>query len=115
VLSTNKIDFTSADPWDWWKRGVLLEGETEVFSMRLNGAIGMPSTGQVSEIFGKGCLMLTKTPMAPAAEASRRVVLRHLLQTHHHVPEMCFCLSPTPCLPDLSPFHFPTGQEADCD
>jgi hypothetical protein len=68
MCASLKIDFSRTDPWDWWKRGVLLEGEAEVFAMRLTGAVGMPSTDQVSEIYGKGCLMLTKTPMAPPTE-----------------------------------------------
>lgn len=68
MCASLKIDFSRTDPWDWWKRGVLLEGEAEVFAMRLTGAVGMPSTDQVSEIYGKGCLMLTKTPMPPPTE-----------------------------------------------
>ena len=35
-LPSAQIDFTAPDPWDWWKRGVKLEGEEEVICNQTN-------------------------------------------------------------------------------
>ena len=77
-LGTSFVDFSRADPWDWWRKAVLLEGETEVIALPLTGAVGMPSAKDPStEMFGKGCMMLTKTPMKPVQEGRKLVVFKN--------------------------------------
>ena len=77
-LGTSFVDFSRADPWDWWRKAVLLEGETEVIALPLTGAVGMPSAQNPStEMFGKGCMMLTKTPMKPVQEGRKLVVFKN--------------------------------------
>ena len=76
-LAAAYIDFSAKDPWEWWKSSSKLEGEEEVFALPLTGCIGMPSTPRFKEIYGRGCMMLTATPMPPPMEGKKLVVVKN--------------------------------------